>query len=70
MMFWVVLIFALLAFSDLYLPDFSKPAKESMTQYMICSVIVLVVILKLAQTASRPGEAWRQLKNLLGLREN
>lgn len=67
MMFWVVLIFVLLAFSDLYLPDFSKPAKESMPQYMICAVIVLVVVLKLAQAASQPGATWRQFKDLIGV---
>jgi hypothetical protein len=32
MMFWVVLIFVLLASSDLILPDFTKPAEESITQ--------------------------------------
>jgi hypothetical protein len=67
MMFWAVLIFFLLAFSDLYLPDFTKPAKESMTQYMVCAVLTLVVILKLAQAASQPCESWRQFKNLIGL---
>jgi hypothetical protein len=67
MMFWAVLIFVLLAFSDLILPDFTKPAKESMTQYMVCAVLTLVVILKLAQAASQPGESWRQFKNLFGL---
>jgi len=57
----------LLAFSDLYLPDFTKPAKESMIQYMVCALLPLVVILKLAQAASQPGESWRQFMNLLGL---
>ncbi|MCK9375992.1 MAG: hypothetical protein M0P73_07570 [Syntrophobacterales bacterium] len=57
MMFWAVLILVLLAFSDLYLPDFTKPAKKSMTQYMVCAVLTLVVILKLAQAASQPCES-------------
>lgn len=67
-MFWIAFFFVLLVFHDLILPDFTKPAKEWMPQIMVCAVIAVMVILKLAQMASLPGETWREFKKLVGLR--
>ena len=69
MIFWVVLVFVLLVFNDLILPDFNKPLRQSMPQVMVSAIIILVVVLKVANLASRPDEAWREFKKTVGLRD-